>query len=95
MRIVSGTRNHSLPVIITADNVGAFDAGAERIECAVGRRMRVGADDQIAAGQMPAFGQHLVADAVADVVEHACRARRQTRASRHGCWPPRHVGGGE
>ncbi len=31
--------------------------------------MRVGADDQIAAGQMPAFGQHLVANAITDVIQ--------------------------
>ena len=50
-------------------DVGAFDAGAERIERAVSRRVRVGADDEIAAREMPAFGQDLMADAVADVVE--------------------------
>ena len=32
--------------------------------------MGVGADDEIAAGQVPAFRHHLVTDTVADIVEH-------------------------
>ena len=39
--------------------------------------MRVRADDQVAARQMPAFGHDLVTDAVADVVEHRAMLVRE------------------
>jgi hypothetical protein len=64
-------------------DIGAFDAGAERVEGAISRAMRVGTDDEIAACEVPAFGKHLVADAVAHIVEQGAALVAET--------PHRHV----
>ena len=52
-------------------DVSAFDAGAKRIESAIRHRVGVGAHNQITTGQVSAFGHHLVANAIANVIQHA------------------------
>ena len=52
-------------------HISTLNAGAKGIERAVGGGMGVGANDEVATGQMAALGQHLVANAVTNVVEHA------------------------
>ena len=51
-------------------HVGAFNASTKRVESAIGHRVGVGADNQIATGEVAAFRQDLVANAIANVVQN-------------------------